>query len=159
MSRIPVLLLVCTVLAGCYDEGWPAIHGDARNSDTAVEIILAPEEDPLTDQRIEDATIGIDMSPTLLGKYYVEITNLPTVLNSFNVRATTDAQRAYEDQRFPHMILFIFDDDVKEGQKGLRRAVHYKFPEKFVRTGEIELSQEPVIAEFKLIPLPSAEGE
>ena len=52
-----------------------------------------------------------------------------------------------------------FDDDVKEGQKGLRRAVHYKFPEKFVRTGEIELSQEPVIAEFKLIPLPSVEGE
>jgi hypothetical protein len=130
-----------------------------RESSTAVEIKLAPEEDPLTDQRIEDATLVIAMSPTLLAKYYVEVTNLPTVLNSLAVRATTDAKRAYENQPLPQMTLYIFDSDTEEGQVVPRKKVHYNFPSEYVRTGEIELSGEPVTAEFKLIPRPSAESE
>jgi len=133
--------------------------GYIRDSTTDVQIMLAPEEDPLTVQRIEDATIGIDTSPTLNAKYYVDITNLPTVLNSLAVRATNEAKQAYENQQLPHMTLYIFDDDVKEGQKGLRRAVHYNFPPEYVRTGEIELVGEPTQAEFKLILRPAAEGE
>jgi len=130
-----------------------------RESPTAVTIKLAPEEDPLTDQRIEDATLVIAMSPTLLTKYYVEVTNLPSVLNPFAVRATSDAKEAYENQQFPHMTLYIFDDDIKEGQKGLRRAVHYNFPPEFVRKEEIELNQEPALAEFQLKLRPAAEGQ
>ena len=130
-----------------------------RDSSTAVTIKLAPEEDPLAVQRIENATIGIDMSPTLLAKYYVEITNLPTVLNSIAVRATNEAKEAYENQQLPQVTLYIFDDDIKEGQKDLRKAVHYNFPEKHVRTGEIELMGEPTQAEFQLIIRPAAENE
>jgi hypothetical protein len=130
-----------------------------RESSTAVTIKLAPEEDPLTVQRIEDATIAIAMSPTLLAQYYAEITNLPTVLSSITVRATNQAKETYENQKLPHMMLYIFDDDVKQGQEVQRKAVQYNFPPKFVRTGEIELNQEPAMADFKLIPLPSAEIE
>ena len=130
-----------------------------RVSTTAVTIKLAPEEDPLTDQRIEDATLVIAMSPTLLAKYYVEVTNLPTVLNPFAVKATTDAKRAYEGQQLPQMTLYIFDSDTEKGQEVQRKRVHYNFPSEYVSTGEIELDQEPATAEFKLIPLPSAESE
>ena len=130
-----------------------------RESSIAVTIKLAPEEDPLTVQRIEDATIGIDMSPTLLAKYYIEITNLPTVLSSIAVRATDEAKEAYENQPFPHMTLYIFDSDTKQGQEVQRKTVHYNFPEKYIRTGEIELMGEPAPAEFQLKTRPTGESE
>ena len=130
-----------------------------RESSTAVTIKLELEEDPLTVQRIEDATIGIDMNPTLLAKYYVEITNLPSVLNPFAVRATTDAKEAYENQPFPQMTLYIFDSDTEKGQEVQRKRVHYNFPQEFVRKGEIELNQEPAIVEFQLKTRPTAESE
>jgi len=130
-----------------------------RESTTAVTIKLAPEEDPLSVKRIEDATIAYAMSPTLSAKYYVEVTNLPSVLNSITVRATTDAQRAYEGQQLPQMTLYIFDSDTEKGQEVQRKKVHYNFPLEYVRTGTIELSGEPATAEFKLIPWPSAESD
>jgi hypothetical protein len=135
------------------------VPGYVRDSATDVRIMLAPEEDPLNVQRIEDATISIAMSPTLLAQYYADITNLPDVLSSITVRATNDAKQAYENQQLPHMTLYIFDNDVKQGQESLRKAVHYNFPREFVSTGEIELVGEPAIAEFKLIPRPSTESQ
>ena len=126
-----------------------------RESTTAVTIMLPPKEDPLTVQRIEDATLVIAMSPNLSAKYYTVITNLSSVLNPIAVKATTDAKRAYEDQLLPHMTLYIFDSDTETQ----RKKVHYNFPPEYVRTGEIELSQESATAEFKLIPRPSAESE
>jgi hypothetical protein len=133
--------------------------GYIRESTTDVQILLAPEEDPLTVQRIEDATISIAMSPTILSQYYVEITNRLTVLNSITVRATNEAKEAYENQQLPQVTLYIFDDDIKEGQKDLRKAVHYNFPDEYVRTGEIELMGEPIQAEFQLKSRPAAESE
>ena len=134
--------------------------GHIRDSVTEVQIMLAPEEDPLTVQMIEGATIGIDMSLTLLAKYYVEITNLPTVLSSIAVRATDGAKKAYENQKSPHMTLFIFEDEVKQALEGMRKPVHYNFPQEFIRKGEIELSQEqPAIAEFQLKTRPTAESK
>jgi len=131
----------------------------SRESTTAVTIKLAPEEDPLTVQRIEDATISVAMSPTLSAKYYPVITNLPAVLNSVAVKATPDAKRAYEGQPLPQMTLYIFDSDTEKGQEIQRKKVNYNFPLEYVRTGTIELSGEPATAEFKLIPWPSAESE
>jgi hypothetical protein len=133
--------------------------GYIRESTTDVQILLAPEEDPLTVQRIEDATISIAMSPTILSQYYVEITNRLTVLNSITVRATNEAKEAYENQQLPQVTLYIFDDDIKESQKDLRKAVHYNFPDKYVRTGEIELMGEPIQAEFQLKSRPAAESD
>lgn len=130
-----------------------------RQSTTAVTIKLAPEVAPLTVQRIEDATIVYAMSPTLSAKFYVEVTNLPSVLNSIAVKATADAKRAYEDQLLPHMTLYIFDSDTEKGQEVQRKKVNYNFPPEYVSTGTIELSQEPATAEFKLIPRPSAESD
>ena len=130
-----------------------------RESATPVTIKLAPEEDPLSVERIEDATLVIAMSPTLLAKYYVDVTNLASVLNPIAVRATSDAKEEYENQPLPQMTLYIFDSDTEKGREVQRKRVHYNFPPEFVRKKEIELSQEPATAEFKLIPRPSAENE
>ena len=130
-----------------------------RESATPVMIMLAPEEDPLTLQIIEGATIVYAMSPTLSAKYDVEVTNLHTVLNSLAVKATADAKRAYEDQLLPHMTLYIFESDIDNDQEDHRKEFYYNFPSEYVRTGEIEPIQEPVQVEFKLILRPSAENK
>jgi hypothetical protein len=129
-----------------------------RELATTVTIKLPPKEDPLSVKRVEDATLVIAMSPTLLAKYYVEVTNLPNVLNPIAVRATNEAKQAYEEQQLPQMTLYIFDSDTEKGQDQ-RKKVHYNFPEKYVRSGEIELIGEPATAEFRLIPRPSAADE
>lgn len=130
-----------------------------RELDPLVTIKLPSKEDLLSVKRIENATLGIAMSPTLLAKYYVEVTNLPSVLNPFAVRATDDAKEAYENQSLPQMTLYIFDSDTKKVQERQSKKVQYNFPEKYVRAGEIELVGEPATAEFKLIPRPSAASE
>lgn len=130
-----------------------------RELAATVTIKLPSREDPLSVKRIEDATLVIAMSPTLLAKYYVEVTNLPNVLNPIAVRATDEAKQAYEEQQLPQMTLYIFDGDTEKGQEVQRKKVQYNFPPEYVRRGEIELSQEPATAEFRLIPRPSAENE
>jgi hypothetical protein len=124
-----------------------------------VTIKLPAKEEQLGVKRIEDATLVIAMSPTLLAKYYVEVTNLPSVLNPIAVRATDEAKEAYENQALPQMTLYIFDSDTKKGEEGQSKKVVYNFPPEYVRKGEIELVGEPATAEFKLIPRPSAASE
>jgi len=134
--------------------------GQTRQSRTGVKIKMPPEEDRLSENRITNATLAIALSPTLAEEYYVQVTNLPQVLDPFDIRATAAAKRAYELQQLPLMTLYIFDNDTEKGQQEQRRAVVYNFPEEFVRKGEIELKnpEKPAEAIFKLIELPSAES-
>jgi len=125
----------------------------------AVTIKIAPEEDRLSDYTIFNTTYSVALSPNLLGEYTVEVTNETQVLLPIAVRATEAAKRAYENQPYPSMTLYIFDDDRKEAAEGKSRAVVYNFPLEFVQRGEIELiknTQQPAEAKFKLIPLSSA---
>jgi len=101
------------------------------------------------------ATLGIALSPTLQGKYKVEITNLDVVMSAIAIKATPEAKRAYEAQPFPKMTLYILDEDSKTTEKQ-RRQVVYNFPQEYVRRDEIMLNQQPVVAQFRLIPLSSA---
>lgn len=127
---------------------------------TPVNITIPPEQDRLTDYTVTATSPSIALSPVLLAEYSVEITNLRQVLSSpIVIRATAEAKRAYELQPLPLMTLYIFDDDAKEAEEELRRAVEYNFPPEFVRRGEIELKNpdQPAEAKFKLIRRVSAE--
>lgn len=131
--------------------------GPIRKAPNTVKIKIPPEQDPRADYTITAATLGIALSPTLQGKYKVEIANLDAVMGPISVRATPEAIRAYELQPFPTMTLYILDDD-KNQTVQLRREVIYNFPADYVRNKEIELKQQPVEARFKLKPLGSAES-
>jgi len=134
--------------------------GQTREVATTVKIKLPSEEYPLNEERITATTLSIALSPTLLDEYRVEVTNLPQVLNPIDIRATPEAKRRYEMQKWPLMTLYIFDDDTKKGQEEQRREVIYNFPPEFVSQGQIELKnpEQPAEARFKLIHLPSAES-
>jgi hypothetical protein len=133
--------------------------GQIREGATAVEVKMPPEEDRLSDYTITKTTLSVALSPTLLGKYSVNVTNLPEVLGPIAIRATPEAKRTYESQPLPLMTLYIFDDDAKKGVEEQRKAVVYNFPPDFVRKDEIQLKnpQQLVEVKFKLIPLSSAE--
>lgn len=126
--------------------------GRPRQAQMAVEIATPPAEDLLRPETITAATLGIALSPTLQGKYKVEVTNLNEVMSPIAIRATADARRAYQLQPLPSMILYIFDDDRKTAAEQ-RRQVVYNFPDEYLRKDEIVLNQQPVVARFKLIPL------
>jgi hypothetical protein len=132
--------------------------GQTRNAARAVKIKIAPEEDRLSDYTITKTTLSVALSPTLLGEYSVEVTNLPQVLSPIAIRATAEAKRTYELQPLPLMTLYIFGDDAKKVAEEQRRVVVYNFPPEFVRKREIELKnpQQSAEAKFKLIPLSSA---
>jgi hypothetical protein len=118
---------------------------------------MPPEEERLQEANIT-ATLGIALSPNLQGKYKVEIVNLETVLEPISIVATPEARRAYEQQPYPPMTLFILDEDAKTTEVQ-RRIVKYNLPMEFVRQDQIRLNQQPVEARFRLIPLPLPEPE
>ena len=132
--------------------------GQIRAAATAVQIKMPPEEDRLSDYTITKTTLSVALSPTLLGQYSVNVTNLPQVLSPIAIRATPEAKRTYELQPLPLMTLYVFDDDAKKGAEEQRRTVVYNFPPEFVRRREIELKnpQQSAEAKFKLIPMSSA---
>ncbi|HUS71659.1 MAG TPA: hypothetical protein VMY06_01225 [Sedimentisphaerales bacterium] len=133
--------------------------GQTRQAPKAVEITMPPEPDRLSGYTIKAPTLSIALSPTLQGKYYVEVTNLTGVLLPIAIKATPEAERAYRLQPFPQMTLYILDND-KNTTEEQKREVVYNFPEESVRKGEIKINQQqqqPVIARFKLIPVSSAE--
>ncbi|OHB75407.1 MAG: hypothetical protein A2Z25_02805 [Planctomycetes bacterium RBG_16_55_9] len=133
--------------------------GQTRESSTAVQIRIPPEEERL--KRFTDitATIGICLSENLVGRYDVELVNRTSgLMDLIAIRATNEARAKYEGQDKPRMTLYIYDRDEAYGQDVQGREVQYNFPEDLVRKGEIFLDQTPATARFRLIPIPSAEN-
>ncbi|MCP4258659.1 MAG: hypothetical protein GY774_14330 [Planctomycetes bacterium] len=132
--------------------------GRERPALQTVRIKMSPEADSLTEHLIEDASLAITLSKNLQGAFYVDIpnSNYNDLVSSFFIYATLEAKNAYENQEF-QIYLIIPDDYAKKPNQEQRRDVVYIFPEEYVRRDEIRLKGEPKVAEFKLIPLSSAE--
>ena len=125
--------------------------GQKRES-TATTKIQTPQQN-LFENYTVNVTLGIAFSVNTQDEYRVEIANLPAVISSVQIRATSEAKLSYEKQLY-QIILEIDDDDLAKSPDYLHeRPLLYILPEEFVRKGEIELTQSPVEAQFKLIPL------
>jgi hypothetical protein len=136
------------------------VAGQTRQATQPVEVTMPPEPDRLNDCTIKAPTLSIALSPTLQGRYYVDVNNLSEVLLPIVIRATPEAERAYKLQSLSKMTLYILDEDTTKAEEVLERKVVYNFPPEFVEKGEIELKnpQQPAEAKFKLIPVSSAEA-
>jgi len=131
--------------------------GQFRESPTAVKITTPAQESRLNDYTITTATLGFIMSPNLQGKYKIEVVNLNEVIRSISIKATPEAKQAYDKMRY-QVVLEIDDSDIQtKSAEPLRKELIYNFPPEYVRRNEIMLSQQPAVARFNLIPLPSAE--
>jgi hypothetical protein len=125
--------------------------GQKKEASQEVDITTPPEGDLLREDTIKNPTLGFNLSANTQGKYKVEVVNITEVMSPIAVRATPVAKRAYEILSY-QVILEIEDKDA-ESKEVLRRKLTYNFPDDFVRTDEIGLNQQPVIAQFKLTPL------
>jgi hypothetical protein len=135
--------------------------GQIREAPKPVKVRMPPDLERLKICTIEKArTLGIALSPALQGRYYVEVTNLDEVLKPIVIKATPEAERAYNLQSLPKMTLYILDDDTEKGEDVQTRKVVYNFPPEFVSKRQIELEnpQQPAIAKFKLIQVSSKEA-
>jgi hypothetical protein len=130
--------------------------GQRRQSRTAVKVKILPEEDRLTRAPITTATLGYLLSANLQGKYKVDVSNMNEVIGAIQIRATEQARQAYEQMRY--QVLLEIDDEDTKSTETIRRELIYNFPVEFSRKDEIMLDQPPVIAQFKLRRLPSADN-
>ena len=130
------------------------IPGQRRDIATKVKVSLAPAQNVLTETQFRP-TIGFCFSTNTQGKYKVVLENGPTELNRISIRATAAARLAYVDNSDYHLELYIRDQDaqVPEDQWPISRELVFKFPDEYVRKGEIEASGDPPIAKFHLVPV------
>ncbi|MGA1980196.1 MAG: hypothetical protein ABSG99_06510 [Sedimentisphaerales bacterium] len=126
-----------------------------RELQRPVKITMPPGEDLLADYTITTARLRFSLSPNIQGKYKVVVDNLDEVMRTITIRATADAKQAYE--KMPCQVILEIDDEDAGSTEPLRKELIYNFPHEYLRRDEIRLNQQPVIARFKLIPLPPAE--
>ncbi len=127
--------------------------GQNRDVPATVKITAPPHEDPRKPETIQNVTMGFNSSAVLQGKYKVEVVNLTRVLSPIAILATPAAKQAYANMTY-QVILEIYDSDVNAASgEPLRRDLIYNFPPEFLRKNEIQLNQQPVTAQFKLVPL------
>ena len=127
--------------------------GQIKVSADSVKVRLSPAERVLPEYTLKRPTIGFVLSPNLIGKYNVELLN-PQEVSVINIRATTEARSAFEQQTY-QILLYISDNDTQNPSEEKKRKVDYNFPKQFVENGEIQLKGEPVEARFKLVPITS----
>jgi hypothetical protein len=128
-----------------------------RQVPTDVEIKIPTKADSLTEYSIGVATLGITLSANLVGKYHVDVTNIPNVVHPFTILASSEAKLAYENEPY-QMNLYILDSDADQPpNREQRRRVVYNFPEEYLRRNEIRLKDQPAEARFRLIKLPLPE--
>ncbi len=130
--------------------------GQRRQSRTVVKVKIPPKEDILKRSPITTATLGYLLSANLQGRYKVEVSNMNEVIGAIQIRATEQARLAYEQMRY--QVLLEIDDEDTKSTETIRRELIYNFPVESRLKDEIILDQQPVIAQFKLIRLPSADN-
>lgn len=129
--------------------------GQRRQSRAVVKVKIPPKEDLLKRSPITTATLGYLLSANLQGRYKVEVSNMNEVIGAIQIRATEQARLAYEQMRY--QVLLEIDDDDAKSTETIRRELIYNFPVESRLKDEIILDQQPVIAQFKLKKLPSAD--
>ncbi|MBN1817084.1 MAG: hypothetical protein JW828_06960 [Sedimentisphaerales bacterium] len=121
-----------------------------------VNIVLPSVEQTLKIRPFQPSRIGYLISPTLQGRFDVQLINPDELRSSTSIKASDTAMDAYDKSLF-HIYILIRDEDVgADPQDGVTRAVLYNFPSDYIRSGEILLNQEPRQARFRLVPLPEA---
>jgi len=132
----------------------PLPPGQTTFAATSVVIRISPEQDMLADYTITNVTPKYCLSVNLQGKFKVEIDNLNDLMGPVKIRATPEAEQAYQDMSY-HVRLEIDDEDATSPVSVKSKRVTYNFPLEYVRGDKIELVGQPVVVRFRLIPLTS----
>lgn len=128
------------------------VSGQVRPLHETVKISTPPGKDQL-EEYLLPGTLAIALSPNLIGKYNVEVKNLPDLISAIAIKATAEAKQAYGNMRY--QVILEIDDEDKNVTAEQSRKVIYNFPEEYVRNSEIILNQTEAQARFNLTPISS----
>jgi len=106
---------------------------------------------------VNNVILGITFGLNLQGKYRADVLNESEVMSPIVVRATPQAVSAYENMRYQVKLEIEDSDKDVPADEPLIRQLTYNFPPEYIERGEISLNQQPVTAQFKLIPVPASE--
>jgi hypothetical protein len=124
--------------------------GYIRSATDTVKITV-PERQQLADYVVTKVTPKYSLSANLQGKFRVDVLNLDAVMSPIAISATPEAKWAYENAAY--QVRLEIDDGDAKSTESQRKSLVYNFPDEYVRRDEIRLNQQPVTAQFKLIPL------
>jgi hypothetical protein len=129
--------------------------GVTKYAEMAVKVSLPSTENLLKDYTIDETNIGYTFSPNLQGAYRVDLVNKAEILSALKIRATPDANAAFDTVPFK-LRLDINEDDPKAAGE-ISRSVQVNLPDEYVRKGEIKINEaSDRTAKFRLIPTVSA---
>lgn len=126
--------------------------GRRIEAEQTVSVKMHPVESLLKERQF-DAIIGITCSQNKFGKFDVELLNRDQLPSKITVRATPEAERAYENRSFK--LLLVIEDADANVTEPLSRPLVYNFPYEFVRNNEIQSTQPAPEVRFRLIPRPA----
>jgi len=127
--------------------------GWSRTIEEEVAVRMAGERERLLPHTVTAPVVGFVMSANVQGRYEVELLNREQVLSAIRVLGSEEAKRAYENRRFQVLLEIADGDRQSQGEEIIRRDLIYNFPQDYLRQEAIELNQEPVSAQFRLVPI------
>lgn len=128
--------------------------GQSRQAAQLVKIVTLPGQEGLKEYTIASATVGIVLSPNLMGKYDVELLN-QSELSMVTILATSEAKNRYQDQPC-QMLLYILDEDAQK-TTDQEKKVDYNFPDEFIKDEKIKQKGQHLEAKFRITPLAVSE--
>jgi len=130
--------------------------GQRQEAQEDVTIRTLPGPNLLKTFPITNVRPGILLSETLQARYQVKVDNPQDLYSSFEIRATEQAKQAYEDEKNTrYQVILEIDTESTELQE---KDLIYNFPQKYLRSNEIESIRLPAKIHFRLVPRPAPES-
>jgi hypothetical protein len=130
--------------------------GQRQVASTEVTIRIPPDLERLKTYTITNVRAGILITETLLARYQVKVENPEDLYSSFEIRASEEAKQAYEDEKNTrYQVILEVNAESTEPQD---KALIYSFPQKYLRSNEIEATRPPAVIHFRLVPRSTPAG-
>lgn len=133
-----------------------ALDGQRREAGQEVAIRTLANPDRLKDYTIKTVRPGILISENMQGRYELKLDKPEDLYRFVEIRATEQAKSTYETMRY-QVILEIDEGDTKSTGPQQKPLI-YNFPERYLRSNEIEAQYPPAMIRFTLVPIETSAG-
>jgi len=133
-----------------------ALDGQRREASQEVAISTLADLNRLKDYTIKTVRPAILISENMQGRYEVRLDKPEDLYRFVEIRATEQAKNTYETMRY-QVILEIDEGDTKSTGPQQKLLI-YNFPERYLRSNEIEAKYPAAMIRFTLVPIEASAG-
>jgi len=133
-----------------------ALDGQRREASQEVAISTLADLNRLKDYTIKTVRPAILISENMQCRYEVRLDKPEDLYRFVEIRATEQAKNTYETMRY-QVILEIDEGDTKSTGPQQKLLI-YNFPERYLRSNEIEAKYPAAMIRFTLVPIEASAG-